>query len=106
MAYEQSTLPDDQHVRILNEQIFQDPKYLKATGGQHHPRAIILAGQPGAGKGNLTDAATEVRADAIAQRKNLIIDSTMPKAEPIKELQAHSYQVEDRAVASHRLKCV
>ncbi|WP_066262727.1 zeta toxin family protein [Hydrogenophaga flava] len=48
--------------------------------------------------------AKELRADAIAQRKHLVIDSTMPKAELIRELQAKGYQVEVRAVAAHRFE--
>lgn len=48
--------------------------------------------------------AKELRADAIAQRKHLVIDSTMPKVELIRELQAKGYQVEVRAVASHRFE--
>ncbi len=146
---EENALSPDEHARILQEKILENPEYRRVTE-QARPKAIILAGQPGAGKGNLERAAQsaldhnavtldpdglrdkhpgidhlrqqypytwadhthpdasqwakELRADAIAQRKNLVIDSTMPKAELIKELQAKGYQVEVRAVASHRLE--
>lgn len=48
--------------------------------------------------------AKELRAEAIAQRKHLVIDSTMPKVELIRELQAKGYQVEVRAVTAHRFE--
>ncbi|MFP8779740.1 zeta toxin family protein [Hydrogenophaga sp. RWCD_12] len=144
------SIPADQHSSILRDQILRDPRYTQVTGGHAHPKAIILAGQPGAGKGGLTrsslselggnaavidpdelrsahpdarnlrgqkpytwsgdthsDAsrwAQELRADAVAQRKNLILDTTMPRAEVIKDLQAKGYDVEVRAVATHRLE--
>lgn len=145
----ESSLSPDEHIRILREKILANPEYQRVSG-QVVPRAIILAGQPGAGKGNLESAAQadlrhnavtidpdtlrnkhpgidritgehpytwadhthpdasqwakELRADAIAQRKHLVIDSTMPKAELIRELQAQGYQVEVRAVAAHRFE--
>lgn len=146
---EENTLSPNEHTRILRETILANPEYRRVTE-QAPPRAIILAGQPGAGKGNLERAAQsdlrhnavtidpdalrnrhpgidrltqqhpytwadhthpdasqwskELRTDAIAQRKNLIIDSTMPKAGMIEELQAKGYQVEVRAVAAHRFE--
>ena len=146
---EESTLSPDEHARVLREKILANPEYQRVSG-QANPRAIILAGQPGAGKGNLESTAQsdlrhnattidpdslrhkhpgfdritqqhpytwadhthpdasqwakELRADAIAQRKHLVIDSTMPKVELIRELQAKGYQVEVRAVASHRFE--
>jgi hypothetical protein len=146
---EENALSPNEHTRILRESILANPEYRRVTE-QATPRAIILAGQPGAGKGNLERAAQsdlrhnavtidpdalrnrhpgidrltqqhpytwadhthpdasqwskELRTDAIAQRKNLIIDSTMPKAGMIEELQAKGYQVEVRAVAAHRFE--
>lgn len=150
MAHEYPAIPDEQHHQILREQILQDSKYIQVTGGHERPKAIILAGQPGAGKGGLvrtalsemggnaavidpdelrsahpdvhrlrsqkpytwsgethSDAsrwAQELRADAVAQRKHLVIDTTMPRADVIKELKAQGYEVEVRAIATHRLE--
>jgi predicted ABC-type ATPase len=150
MAHDYPAIPADQHDRILQNQILQDSKYTQVTGGHTRPKAIILAGQPGAGKGGLArmalsemdgnaavidaddlrsahpDARTlrglkpytwsgethsdasrwaqELRADAVAQRKNLVLDTTMPRADVIKDLQAKGYDVEIRAVAAHRLE--
>lgn len=150
MAHDYPAIPADQHDRILRNQILQDAKYTQVTGGHARPKAIILAGQPGAGKGGLArtalsemdgdaavidpddlrsahpDARTlrglkpytwsgethsdasrwaqELRADAVAQRKNLVLDTTMPRADVIKDLQTKGYDVEIRAVAAHRLE--
>lgn len=150
MAQDYPVIPADQHDRILREQILQDPRYTQVTGGHPRPKAIVLAGQPGAGKGGLVRAALsemggdaavldpdelrnahpdarnlrsqkpytwsgdthgdasrwaqELRADAIAQRKNLVLDTTMPRADVIKDLQAKGYDVEIRAIATHRLE--
>jgi predicted ABC-type ATPase len=144
-----SALSPDEHARVLQAKILANPEYRRVTG-HDSPRAIILAGQPGAGKGHLERAAQsdlrynavtldpdglrskhpeidrlrqqhpytwadhthpdasqwakELRADAIAQRKHLVIDSTMPKVELIRELQAKGYQVEVRVVAAHRFE--
>lgn len=150
MAHEYPAIPTEQHHQILQEQILQDRKYIQVTGGHERPKAIILSGQPGAGKGGLvrtalsemggnaavidpdelrsahpdihrlrrekpytwsgethSDAsrwAQELRADAVAQRKHLVIDTTMPRADVIKELKAQGYEVEVRAIATHRLE--
>ncbi len=138
------------HAKILREDILRDPDlFLNATSVER-PRAIITAGQPGAGKGNLVDTAKvelldnvvtidpdqlrglhpevdklrqqhpytwsghthgdasqwahELREAAIAERKNIILDTTMPRADVIKDLQAKGYDVEIRAIATHRLE--
>ncbi|MDR7148895.1 hypothetical protein J2W49_000823 [Hydrogenophaga palleronii] len=55
----------------------------------------------------LSDAsrwANELRVDAVSQRKHLVIDTTTPKARLIRELQRQGYEVEVRALASHRLE--
>lgn len=150
MADDIKPLSDAGHASVLREKVLGARSYTEVVGGQDRPTAIILSGQPGAGKGNLTatakaefngniavvdpdtlrdahpsvgvlrsdhpytwadhthpDAsqwAKELRADAIAQRKHLVIDSTMPKVELIRELQAKGYQVEVRAVAAHRFE--
>lgn len=145
-----SVLSPQAHEAVLKEIILGSRNFTHATGGHDRPKAVILAGQPGAGKGSLTAAAKaelhgdvtvidpdalryahpkldelhgkypytwadhthpdasqwakELRAEAIAQRKNLIIDGTMPKAEVIRELKAQGYDVEVRAVAAHRFE--
>lgn len=145
-----SVLSPQDHEAVLKEIILGSRNFTHATGGHDRPKAVILAGQPGAGKGSLTAAAKaelhgdvtvidpdalryahpkldelhgkypytwadhthpdasqwakELRAEAIAQRKNLIIDGTMPKAEVIRELKAQGYDVEVRAVAAHRFE--
>ncbi|HEX5739730.1 MAG TPA: zeta toxin family protein, partial [Hydrogenophaga sp.] len=48
--------------------------------------------------------ANELRADAVSQRKHLVIDTTTPQASLIRELQSQGYEVEVRAIASHRLE--
>lgn len=150
MATDISTLSAVQHRSILEQNILRDPRFLHATSGHHTPRAIILSGQPGAGKGGMTRAAEaelghdavvvdpdelrakhpgfrslaqlhpytwadhthpdasqwakELRAEAIAQRKDLIIDGTLPTTDVIRELKAQGYDVEVRAVAAHRFE--
>lgn len=150
MAHDYPAIPANQHDRILRDRILQDPKYTQVTGGHARPKAVILAGQPGAGKGGLartalsemdgnavvidpddlrsahpdarnlrgqkpytwsgethSDAsrwAQELREDAVGQRKNLVLDTTMPRADVIKDLQAKGYDIEIRAVASHRIE--
>ena len=149
MAHEYPKIPADQHQKILAEEILQDLSYTDVTP-QERPRAIIMAGQPGAGKGNLVDAAkaelggnvvtvdpdnlrdyhpeadnlkkqrpytwsgethgdasawsTELRDAAVSERKHLILDTTTPRADVIKDLQAKGYDVEVRAIATHRIE--
>jgi Uncharacterized protein conserved in bacteria len=51
-----SKLPVDEHERIFNEEIV--PKIgLSEKSSPEHPKAVILAGQPGAGKGGLAKMA-------------------------------------------------
>jgi predicted ABC-type ATPase len=54
--YQESRLDSQEHARIFNETILPRST-VQSTTPQAHPRAIVLAGQPGAGKGNLADAA-------------------------------------------------
>jgi len=44
------------HERILREEVLRTPDFLGATS-QERPRAILLAGQPGSGKGGLSQVA-------------------------------------------------
>src|SRR5690606_9493127 len=138
MSGENTRLPKSRHDEILQQEILSEPKYARVSGGHQSPRAIILAGQPGAGKGGLVDAAKtefngdvatidpdklrryhpqvedlrrqhpytwsgdtlreasqwahELRADAVLQRKHLVIDTTTPKASLIRELQRQGYE--------------
>ena len=138
------------HQKILQEEILRDPDFFLNATSADRPRAIITAGQPGAGKskvvgrseadldgnvvtvdpdelrklhpqvdnlrqqhpytwsghthGDASQWATELREAAMAQRKNIILDTTMPRADLIKELQAQGYDVEIRAIATHRLE--
>jgi len=146
-----SKLDAELHKKIFDEQIVT---VLNHVESQRKPRAIILAGQPGAGKGNVAAAALrefgqqavvvdpdqmrdfypgvrdlkasnpyswadkthedasqwakELRAGAIDQQKNLIIDTTLGKYESAKglvsELREKGYEVEIRALATHRLE--
>ena len=52
MASESDQLSKEAHDRILREEILTRRNFVDATS-QEHPKAIILAGQPGAGKGTL-----------------------------------------------------
>jgi outer membrane lipoprotein SlyB len=65
MPNESSALPKDVHDEILREEILSSRNFTAATP-QEHPRVIILAGQPGAGKGTLTNGArTEFGNDVV-----------------------------------------
>jgi hypothetical protein len=58
-------LSSAKHEEILNKKILSAPEFLNATE-QSNPKAIILAGEPGAGKGGLADAAkNELRKDIV-----------------------------------------
>jgi hypothetical protein len=48
-------LSKDEHERIFREEVLPEARLDKLTP-QEHPRAIVLAGQPGAGKGGLVHA--------------------------------------------------
>ncbi|RMH89100.1 hypothetical protein EBB59_10930 [Lysobacter pythonis] len=58
-------LDPELHARVFEEQIV--PKSLLSQKGSHeHPKAIILGGQPGAGKGGLARSAElELRDDIV-----------------------------------------
>jgi hypothetical protein len=56
MANEPDELPKEVRDRIFNEDILTDPNFTDATP-QERPKAIILGGQPGAGKGSLAEQA-------------------------------------------------
>lgn len=153
MSSENDVLSAQEHARIFRERILDESALSTATS-QERPRVIILAGQPGAGKGGLArsaelefrgDAVTvdpdalrdfhpqvesfrnahpytwaddthpdasawakELRGAAVEGRKNLIIDTTLADGEKavalVKELQANGYEVEIRAIATHRLE--
>ncbi|WP_425510966.1 zeta toxin family protein [Xanthomonas chitinilytica] len=51
-------LPKDAYDRIFREKVLADPNFTSATP-QEFPRAIILGGQPGAGKGGLARRALD-----------------------------------------------
>lgn len=146
-------LEDSAHQKVFIEKILP-ASGLQEASTQPHPKAVILAGQPGAGKGGLTRSANlEFRGDvvtvdpdllrdvhpnvglfrrehpytwsddthpdasrwarqlremAIDSRKNLIIDTTLGDARSaaklIDDLKTHGYDVEVRAMATHRLE--
>ncbi len=151
---EQDRLSADLHRRIFESEILPDYRVADKTSHER-PKAIILAGQPGSGKGGLADRARgELRGDAvtvdpdglrdyhpdirefrrespyswsgrthadasqwadelleaiIAEKKNLIFDTTLSNGEwasstLIRNLQTEGYDVEIRAMASHRLE--
>ena len=52
---EEGKLTPEEHARIFNKVIFPDSGVLK-TAPQENPKAVVLAGQPGAGKGGLAKA--------------------------------------------------
>jgi len=141
------------HQKIFVEKILSKTRFKELTS-QAHPKAVILAGQPGSGKGNLVisalhefrgdvvtidpdelrefhpdvdllqtrhpyhwptlthpDAslwAKELREAAIEQNKNLVIDTTLGNGDNavtmIRNLQSKGYDVEIRAMATHRLE--
>lgn len=146
-----SKLDAEEHKKIFDEQI---ARVLNDVASQDKPRAVILAGQPGAGKGKVAEGALnefkgqaivvdpdemrnfypgvrqlkaenpyswadkthedasqwakELRAEAIDSRKNLIIDTTLGKYDSasklVSELREKGYEVEVRALATHRLE--
>jgi predicted ABC-type ATPase len=59
------SLSEDAHQRILEQKVLREPEFLNATA-QDRPRAVLLAGQPGSGKGGFADAAKlELGGDAV-----------------------------------------
>lgn len=65
MSYPDDVLSEAESRRILQEEILRDPNIVSASA-REAPRAIILAGQPGAGKGGLARrAASELSGDAV-----------------------------------------
>jgi predicted ABC-type ATPase len=154
MSRDPSKLDDATHERVLQDEILSRRNFTAATT-QERPKAIILAGQPGAGKGGLSgiarrelgndavivdpddlrghhpeietfrregpyrwsdkthpDAskwADELLEATISDKKNLIFDTTLSNGEwasdsLIRNLQKQGYDVEIRAMASHRLE--
>ncbi|MGH8080016.1 MAG: zeta toxin family protein, partial [Lysobacter sp.] len=153
MSGEGDRLSKESHSHILREKVIPGAQ-LDEYFSHENPRAIILAGQPGAGKGALkhlaeqdfsddivavdpdrlrdyhpmakkwqelspygwsqqtnADAgqwARELREEVIAQRKNLIVDTTLGSAAPaiqtIRDLRVSGYEVEVRVMATHRLE--
>lgn len=153
MSDQNGSLSAAEHQRVFDETILPKSELAHKTSVDH-PRAIILAGQPGAGKGGLVDTAlaelkddvvivdpdalrgfhpdvksfreahpytwsglthpdagqwaTELRDAAVAGHKNLIIDTTLGNGDGavklIDTLQKQGYEVEVRAIATHRLE--
>ncbi|MEQ1511337.1 MAG: zeta toxin family protein [Lysobacteraceae bacterium] len=153
MSDREDRLSKEEHARILQDRVIPGSG-LDAVTSQDKPTAIILAGQPGAGKASLVRAAEvelrhdvvavdpddlrrfhpqakrfqeqspydwsqktnsdagqwarELRDVAIEGRKNVIVDTTLGNAKPalqtIREFQSAGYDVEIRAVATHRLE--
>ncbi|MCC4622456.1 zeta toxin family protein [Xanthomonas cassavae CFBP 4642] len=65
MANESDVLPKGIHEQILREQILTAPDFINSTAEQQ-PKAIILGGQPGAGKGGLVaQAKAELDQNAV-----------------------------------------
>jgi predicted ABC-type ATPase len=146
-------LSKEEHQRIFRDELLPEAGLDRFTP-QEHPKAIILAGQPGAGKGGLVRAtrqefgsdifpidpdeqrqfhpdakrwqlespygwsqktnadagawAGELRDAGVERRVNLIVDTTLGDAKNatrlIEGLQKAGYEVEVRAVATHRLE--
>lgn len=66
MSVRPDTLDKDEHARILRERIIPNSGLADATS-QEHPKAVILAGQSGEGKGNLASAAgREFHGDVVS----------------------------------------
>jgi predicted ABC-type ATPase len=65
MGGQESRLSDLEHARIFEEKVLAEADLASKTSLEH-PKVIILAGQPGAGKGGLTQAARfELKNDVI-----------------------------------------
>lgn len=65
MGEHDTRLSDSEHARVFEETVLADAD-LPSKTTLEHPKAIILAGQPGAGKGGLTQAArSELKNDAV-----------------------------------------
>ena len=63
MSSKADQLSREEHARILREEILPNSNFDSLTSHER-PRAIILAGQPGAGKGGIGEVAeAEVRHD-------------------------------------------
>lgn len=62
---EEGKLSVEEHASVFREEILADYKISEKTSFEK-PKAIILAGQPGAGKGRLADRVMEeLRRDAV-----------------------------------------
>lgn len=65
MTENKNALSAEEHSRIFRERILQETNFETVTH-QERPRVIILAGQPGAGKGGLARIAeVELKRDAV-----------------------------------------
>lgn len=65
MNGEKDALSPEEHARIFRERVLQESTFDTATS-QERPRAIILGGQPGSGKGGLAASVTnELQGDAV-----------------------------------------
>jgi predicted ABC-type ATPase len=65
MSGEKDVLSPEEHARVFRERVLRESTFDIATS-QERPRAVILAGQPGSGKGGLASTASnELRGDAV-----------------------------------------
>ena len=88
MSSEKDVLSAEEHARIFRERILEESAFSTATS-QDRPRVIILAGQPGAGKGGLARSAElELRGDAVTVDPDALRDFH-PKVESFRN--AHPY---------------
>ncbi|MGL4766948.1 MAG: zeta toxin family protein [Formosimonas sp.] len=141
------------HKQVFEQNILNNTDIVKPIATpQKYPKAVVLAGQSGAGKGTLANEVRldfndnivtidpdvlrdkypnvdaiksqkpytwsdvtheeasswgkELRAEMIAQRKNILIDGTNPKPAVIQQLKDAGYEVEVRVVATHRVESV
>jgi len=95
MSNEKDALSAEEHARIFRERILEESAFSTATP-QERPRVIILAGQPGAGKGGLARSAElELRGDAVTVDPDALRDFH-PKVESFRN--AHPYNPEQAKV--------
>lgn len=89
MAHEYPRIDPALHQQILDEKILRHPKLFLNATPVGRPRAIITAGQPGAGKGNLVDAA---KADLFDNVVTIDPDQLRAKHPQVEELRRqHPY---------------
>ena len=70
------------HARIFSDEVIPESR-LSEVSSQVRPKAIILGGQPGAGKGGLADAAkNELRGDVVTIDPDALRKYHPPTATP------------------------